>query len=71
MLTIRVHNDDTGTEESANYNVRVSVNGKPIWQGRVTGHDRKEGWPELLRQIATAAEESKRRRLSTGDRIGD
>jgi hypothetical protein len=58
VLTVRLHNDGTGSNASANYDATVRVNDKLIWQGRVEGHDRDSGWPTLLRQLADAAEKA-------------
>jgi len=41
----------------ADYVVRVKVNREVIALVYVRGHDRRDGWRELLRQIADAAEE--------------
>lgn len=59
MLIIRLHNDGTGSDESANYNAEVRVNLDTIWLGRVEGHNRADGWPTLLRLLADATEEGK------------
>ena len=52
MLTVRAHNDSTGPDDAANYNITVDVNGIIVAQGRVTGHDRAQGWRGLLLKIA-------------------
>jgi hypothetical protein len=51
MLTIDVHNLSTGTDESANYEYFVSVNYKVIAKGVFSGHNRKDGWEVLVRDI--------------------
>lgn len=48
MLTINIHNDGSGAEDSANYDFTVLVNGKEIDRGRVTGHNRVEDWKTLM-----------------------
>jgi hypothetical protein len=57
MLRILIHNDLSGTEESANYDVDVLVNAKLIATHRVEGHNRKDGWVKLLKQLVKVAEE--------------
>jgi len=54
MLTIRIINDKTGTDDAANYNYYVAVNLTEIATGHVEGHDRKDGWAGLLKMIAAA-----------------
>ena len=56
MLIIEVHNDGTGNDSSANYNVRVKVNLEPIAKFRVEGHNRKDGWKKLLQKVAEKAQ---------------
>lgn len=46
-------NDGKGTQESSNYTVRTYINDKKIWQGRVEGHDRSNGWMVLLQKFLT------------------
>lgn len=48
MLTIKIVNDATGTNESANYRYQVLVNDTVIESGEVKGHKRKQGWRGLL-----------------------
>ena len=53
MITITAQNvgqDATGHT----YKVDVYINGRRIDQLIVKGHDRAEGWPRLLEQIAQA-----------------
>lgn len=52
MLIVEAHNDGTGSNDSANYNVRVKVNRDVIATLRVEGHNRDDGWRALLHQIA-------------------
>lgn len=42
----------------ADYSVKVKVNLETIALLYVRGHDRRKGWPDLLRMIADAQEES-------------
>jgi hypothetical protein len=58
MLILLIHNDGTGANNNANYDVEVRVNERLIWQGRVEGHNRDDGWPMLLRQLADVAARS-------------
>ncbi len=64
MLTITFRNDGTGTEETGNYAVVVSVNGIIVDQARVEGHPRAEDWRALVRRLL----ESKGERCLTGSR---
>ena len=50
MLIITIHNDG-GTNESSNYTYVVSVNKKVICAGEVKGHNRDDGWENLLEMI--------------------
>jgi hypothetical protein len=52
MLIVLVHNDGTGTEERANYDYEVRINDEVIERGRIQGHDRKDSWQVLIREIA-------------------
>ena len=63
MLVITLRNDGTGTDESANYDYEVSVNWRPIADGRIEGHNRADGWrvlaleavaPGMLEALKTA-----------------
>lgn len=51
MLIVLIHNDGTGTQNHANYDVEVRVNEHTLWRGRVIDHDRENGWPELLKTV--------------------
>jgi hypothetical protein len=55
MLIVLVHNDSTGTEESANYNVEVRANYQTLFTTRIEGHNRKHGWVPLLAKIVAVA----------------
>lgn len=59
MLTIKIHNDGTGTNESANYTYRVYVNTTLIDHGIIKKHDRKKGWKKLLEKEWTCLEKQK------------
>lgn len=52
MLKVRIVNDETGTDKSANYRYTVSVNYREVAKGRVCGHDRADPWWKLLSLIA-------------------
>lgn len=51
MLLVLVHNDGTGSEEKANYDFEVRINNEVIERGRVQGHNRKDGWRTLIKEI--------------------
>lgn len=51
-LIIVFHNDSTGTDNVGNYNVSVYVNQRLIDTARVEGHERKDGWRELVKKLA-------------------
>ena len=51
MLTIYIQNDATGSDDSANYDFSVLVNGREIDSGRITGHRRDEDWHALLNRL--------------------
>lgn len=51
MLTIYIHNDSTGTNDKANYDYIVYINNHEIDRGRITGHNRDDGYKELLKMI--------------------
>lgn len=59
MMNLYIHNDSTGTDESANYEWKVSVNYREIASGTFKGHDRKGGWEELVIKIAMLSLEGK------------
>lgn len=57
MLILTAQNisrDDQNTV--ADYDVKVRVNEKVIWSGKVSGHLREDGWTQLVRRIAWEAE---------------
>lgn len=51
MLIIKVTNDDTGDERVGNYDYAVLVGSTIIAEGRVDGHERSQGWKELIRKL--------------------
>ena len=51
MLTIKIHNDSTGTQESANYEYNVYINGRVIEHGEIKGHNRNDGWRKLVQTV--------------------
>jgi hypothetical protein len=55
MLTLKIHNDGTGTHTIGNYDVSVMVNHKEIWCGRVEGHQRQLSWQDLVEQVLCSA----------------
>lgn len=56
-LILVFHNDGTGKQTDANYNVRVMVGDgtlqgtRDIDGGRVVGHNRGDGWDMLVAQF--------------------
>jgi hypothetical protein len=63
MLIIKIVNDATGTNESANYRYQVLVNDTVIESGEIKGHDRRKGWQNLVemmvRQVDNVQKSSK------------
>lgn len=59
MLTIQILNDGTGTEECSNYTYDVFVNRDKIESGDIRGHNRKDGWRNLLKLMVEDDEENK------------
>lgn len=52
MLIVHVHNEGTRPDNTADYTYKVYVNQKEIASGEVSGHQRSDGWRELLRRVA-------------------
>ena len=57
MLIITFHNDGTGTEDAANYDVEVRITLTEtqlatIARGRIEGHKRSDGWARLAERAA-------------------
>jgi len=50
MLIITIHNEG-GSNDNTNYTYVVSVNKKVICTGEVKGHNRDEGWENLVEMI--------------------
>ena len=59
MLIIKIHNDSTGSNESANYNYDVLVNTSLIASGRIVDHNRADGWVELVKRMVEKQERLK------------
>ena len=55
MLRLVIINDGLGADENASYEYRVYVNYELIDEGRVEGHNRKDGWRALVGMIAEEA----------------
>ena len=55
-MIVEIHNDGTGKDDSANYDVRVRVNLEIIAEFRVEGHNRREGWKKLLQEVVEKAQ---------------
>ena len=51
MLHIKIINDGTGTDKDANYLYDVYINARRIASGEILGHDRSDGWRELVEMI--------------------
>ena len=62
MLIITIHNEG-GTNESSNYTYVVSVNKEVIYAGEVNGHNRDEGWENLLEMILKARKMQRKKRV--------
>jgi len=56
MLIIKIQNDSTGTNESANYKYQVLVNQTAIESGEIRGHNRDDGWRKLVKQLVDESE---------------
>ena len=59
MLIIKIQNDGTGTVEVGNYRYHVLINQTVIESGAVTGHNRREGWQQLLLDLVKQSNELK------------
>lgn len=66
MLIVEAVRIMTGKDRLADYRARVLVNETPIWTGKVLGHDRDNGWTELVRMIANQAEREERNERNHG-----
>jgi hypothetical protein len=58
VLIVVAHNDGTGSDHDANYNVEIRINDIVIASGYLMHHDRNSGWRGLLRQIAGSTDVS-------------
>lgn len=58
MLTIKILNDGTGTDESSNYRYQVLINHTVIESGEVKGHDRRKGWQNLVDMLVSKSVEN-------------
>lgn len=54
-LLLVIHNDGSGADDAANYNVTVFVNRTPIDVVRVEGHNRKDHWTTLVQRVVNVA----------------
>lgn len=54
MLILNIKNIGGG-DSNAIYDVTVHINTREIWQGKVGGHNRAEGWENLIAKIAKSA----------------
>lgn len=52
MLIVEIQNTAEGTNENACYRYSVFVNHKKIECGYIVGHNRDDGWAELVKSIA-------------------
>ena len=52
MLILKLYNTLEGTNENAVYRYAVFINDVQIVEGEVSGHNRNDGWAELVRGIA-------------------
>jgi len=55
ILTAQNVSRDSGNTV-ADYEVKVRVNEKIIWEGKVSNHVREDGWAQLIRRIAWEAD---------------
>lgn len=55
MISINIVNDQTGTDENANYDFTVSINGNQIDCGKVLGHNRSDNWKMLVNLLLYGA----------------
>lgn len=59
MLLLLIHNDGTGKDGLANYDIEVRINAVIISTLRVEGHKRSDGWVKLVKKIVKEAEKKK------------
>ena len=60
MLIITFHNDSSGDLAVGNYNVGVYINRTKLYDGRIEGHDRMEGWEKLVTDWVEQLNEEKK-----------
>jgi len=60
MLIVHVHNEGTWPDNTADYTYKVYVNREEIASGEVIGHQRSDGWQELLRRVADVGTKASR-----------
>jgi hypothetical protein len=58
MLIIKIQNDSTGTNESSNYRYQVLINQTVIESGEIRGHNRDDGWRELVKMMIEKEEKN-------------
>jgi hypothetical protein len=49
-LILVFHNDGTGLDHDANYNVEIRINDRVIESGRLEHHVRSQGWAALVQR---------------------
>lgn len=68
MLLVMIHNDGSGKEGYANYNCAVRITTAPdvlatLWEGRVEGHRRSEGFESLINKVNSKIQKDKKARV--------
>lgn len=65
MLWLEILNTGKGTHEKAHYKISVKATGKykvnVLHETEIGGHDRDNGWVELLKNIVFLIEDEKRK----------
>ena len=51
MLTIKIRNTGTGTQECSHYEYAVLVNDELISLGGIANHNRNDGWVKLVEML--------------------
>lgn len=57
MLIITFHNISPDGEQICDYDYQVRVNNDVIADGRIEGHERDNGWVELVRRLVLTENE--------------
>lgn len=57
MLIITFHNDGTGDVIEGNYDYSVYINKDLIYTGRLEGHNRLDGWQDLIHILSNKIKE--------------